>query len=127
MLRIGVLRPTYIYFIFNKNVGDGTVLLVRIKRVYGFCFKELCSFCKSPPHFAHSRSNLTELRSVVLVTSYVYDKTDLRTSLNLFYNVGDGTVLLRLALNGNSAFCFQRFHCFQTKVLQPPLGLRSNP
>ena len=34
--------------------------------------------------------------------------------------------MLRLALNDNYAFCFQRFLRFQTKLLQPPLGLRSN-
>ncbi len=32
------------------------VLLVRVERVYGFCHKEFHSFCKSPPHSAHSRN-----------------------------------------------------------------------
>ena len=32
--------------------------VVRIKRVYGFCFKELCSSCKSPSHSAHSSLEL---------------------------------------------------------------------
>ena len=30
-----------------------------------------------------------------------------------------------LAINGNSAFCFQRFYRYQTKALQPPLAGRS--
>ena len=32
------------------------VLLVRIKRAYGFCFFEFHSFRKSPSHSAHSRN-----------------------------------------------------------------------
>ena len=39
------------------NVVGGTVLVARIKRVFGFCFKEFHSFRKSPPHSARSRLN----------------------------------------------------------------------
>ena len=32
----------------------GEILVARVERVFGFCYKELCSFCKSPPHFARN-------------------------------------------------------------------------
>ena len=44
--------------------ADGRgVLLVRIKRVSVFCFKEFHSFCKIPPPSAHSRSNRPKVGS----------------------------------------------------------------
>ena len=39
------------------------------KRVYGFCFKELCSFRKSPPHSAHRSLNPKKVFSSL---PYVY-------------------------------------------------------
>ena len=44
-----------------------TVLLVRVERVYGFCFKEFHSFRKNPSHSAHSRSN-SQIRVLVIPT-----------------------------------------------------------
>ena len=46
---------SYIFAI--KNSRRWIVLFARIKRACGFCFSELCSCRKKPPHSARSRSN----------------------------------------------------------------------
>ena len=33
---------------------SGDILVARVERVFGFCYKELSSFCKSPPHSARN-------------------------------------------------------------------------
>ena len=33
---------------------SGDILVARVERVFGFCYKELCSFCKSPSHSARN-------------------------------------------------------------------------
>ena len=36
------------------KILSGDILVARDERVFGFCYKELCSFCKSPPHSARN-------------------------------------------------------------------------
>ena len=66
-------RPTilYLYKYNMKMVGLSWSFAYNVSA--DFASKNFRSFCKNPSHSAHSRSNLTKLRLVVLVPqSYIY-------------------------------------------------------
>ncbi len=102
---------------FNKKFGEGGIVLVaRVRRVCGFCFKELHSFRKKPSLSARFRSNPEMLRIGV------------RIPQPQFFNkkFGEGGIVLVARVRRVCGFCFKELHSFRKK---PSLSarFRSNP
>lgn len=56
---------------------------VRVKSVFGFCFRKFFAPNKRPSHSAHSRSNLTKLRFVVLIFYSYHINFSLKVKINM--------------------------------------------